>query len=93
MCVYFFFFWWGGGGGGSGYDLEQYVHDLPSDVKPAPSVALFKHGIKRNIKEPSKYYNDGTRKGQVLHARLRLECSFLDADLYRKQSLMSMWTF
>ena len=32
---------------------------------------------------PPKYYNLGSRKGQVLQARLRLECSLLNSDLYQ----------
>ena len=70
------------------FPLQQYVH-LPSKVKPAPSVASFKHGIKLNVKEPPKYYSVGTHIGQVLHASLRFECSSLNADLYREHIINS----
>ena len=66
------------------------LNDLSTNVKTARSVASFKQGIKLNIKEPPKYYNVGTPKLQVLHARLRLECSSLNADLYRKHIVNSI---
>ena len=62
---------------------------LPKDVKAGSSVALFKHGIKLDIKEPPKFYNAGTCKGQFLYARLRLEFSSMNADLYRKNIVKS----
>ena len=52
-------------------------NDLPNDTKNVSSVASFKHRLKRNLKPPPKYYNVGSRKGQILQARLRLECSSL----------------
>ena len=69
-------------------------NNLQSEIKSAFSVASFKHGIKRNITCPqSTTILTSTRKGQVLHARLRLECNSLNADLYWKQSFLPMWTF
>ena len=38
---------------------------------------------------PPKYYTAGSRKGQILHARLRMQCSSLNADLYRKNIIPS----
>ena len=38
---------------------------------------------------PSKYYNVGSHKGQILQARLRLECSSLNSDLYREHIVPS----
>ena len=37
----------------------------------------------------TKYYNVGSRKGQRLQARLRLECSSLNLDLYWKHIVPS----
>ena len=37
----------------------------------------------------SKYYKVGSRKGQILQARLRLGCSLLKSDLYRKHIVIS----
>ena len=42
------------------------------------------------LKARPKYYNAGARKGQVLHAMLRLECSSLNSDLYRKHIVPSL---
>ena len=43
-----------------------------------------KFRINRDITRPPKYYNSGTRMGQILHTHIRLECSTLNAHLYRK---------
>ena len=50
-------------------------NDLPYDIQNAPSVAFFEFKLNRNFKAPSKYNNAVSRKGYILHARLRLECS------------------
>ena len=57
--------------------------------KNASSVASFKHRLNRNLMPPPRYYNAGSRKGQILQARLRLECSSLNSDLYRKHTVPS----
>ena len=68
-------------------------NDLPNDIKNAPSVGSFKYKINKNLRSPPKFSNAGTRKGQILQARLRMECSSLNSDLHRKnivQSLLSV---
>ncbi|MEW8544385.1 MAG: reverse transcriptase family protein [Candidatus Thiodiazotropha sp.] len=62
---------------------------LPDDIKQATSVAAFKYRLNRDIKKPPKYYNAGTRIGQILHARMRMECSSLNSHLYRKNIVPS----
>lgn len=64
-------------------------NSLSDDVKSAPSVASFKFRLNRDLKKPPRYYNIGTRIGQILHARLRMECSALNAHLYRKNIVPS----
>ena len=64
-------------------------NDLPNDTKNASSVASFKHKLNRNLKPPPKYYNVGSFKEQILQARLRLECSSLNSDLYQKNIVPS----
>ena len=44
-----------------------------------------KHRLNRDLNKPPIYFNAGTRKGQILYARLRLECSSLNSHLYRKK--------
>ena len=64
-------------------------NELPDEIKSAPSIASFKYRLNRNLSKPPKYYNTGTRQGQILHARLRMECSSLNAHLYRKKIVPS----
>lgn len=64
-------------------------NNLSEDIKDANSVAAFKYRLNRNIKKPPKYYNAGSRKGQILHSRLRMECSSLNSHLYRKNIVPS----
>ena len=61
-------------------------NSLPNEVKEASSVAAFKHALNRNIKIPPKYFNAGTRMGQILHARLRMGCSLLNSTFIVKIS-------
>ena len=64
-------------------------NDFPVEVKDAPSVAAFKSRLNKVLNKPLSYYNNGTRIGQILQARLRLGCSSLNADLYRKNIVPS----
>ena len=59
-------------------------NSLPEETKRAPSVASFLHHLNRDINKPPIYFNAGMGKGQILHSRLRLECS-LNSHLYRKR--------
>ena len=58
---------------------------LPEDIKQTNSVLAFKSKLNANLRRPPKYYNIGTRQGQVLHARLRMECSSLNSHLYHSK--------
>ena len=62
----------------------QALYSLPEETKQAPSIASFKHCLNRDLYKPPIYFKAGTRKGQILHTRLRLECSSLYSHLYRK---------
>ena len=64
-------------------------NDLSDEIKTEPSVALFKYRLNNNLKKPPKYYDTGPRIGQILHTRLRMECSSLNAHLYRKNIIPS----
>ena len=64
-------------------------NDLPAEVKDAPLVAAFKSRLNKDLKKTPSYYNTGTRIGQILQARLRLGCSSLNADFYRKNIVPS----
>lgn len=64
-------------------------NSLPTETKEASSIAIFKSLLNRNIQPPPKYFNAGSRMGQILHARLRMGCSSLNSDLYRKNIVPS----
>ena len=61
-------------------------NNLAQEIKDASSVASFKYQLNRETRNraPPKYYSAGSRKGPILHARLCMQCSSLNADLYRK---------
>ena len=62
---------------------------LPEETKQSTTVLAFKNKLNTNLRRPPKYYNAGTRLGQVLHARLRMECSSLNSHLYHKNIIDS----
>ena len=57
-------------------------NSLPDDMKSAPSLNSFKFLLDRDKVKVPKYYYTGERKPQILHSRLRLGCSSLNADLF-----------
>ena len=59
-----------------------FVLGIPEDIKQATYVASFKYRLNKDIKKPPKYYI--MRIGQILQARMRMECSSLNSQLYRK---------
>ena len=58
-------------------------NNLPSHIRELNSIQSFKQAI-TCIQEVPKYYLDGCRQDQILHARLRMNCSFLKYHLYLK---------
>ena len=59
-------------------------NNLPNEIKESTSVSTFKFQLNKNHPKPHKYFNVGSRLDQVLGARLRIECTVLNADLYQK---------
>ena len=64
-------------------------NDLSDDTKAAPSVASFKYQLNKDLRKPPKFFNCGTRRGQIHHARLRMDCSSLNAHLHKKNIVPS----
>ncbi len=67
--------------------LPSVIRDwnrLDDNVRNAPSLMSFKSRISKNISKPSLLYKVGSRKPQILHTRLRLDCSSLNYDLHRR---------
>ena len=57
-------------------------NNLPTNIKESNSIHSFKQALSSlNIENnvPPYYYNTGSRRGQILHARLRMRCSSLKA--------------
>ena len=60
---------------------------LPPEAKNCNSLYSFKRSLNRNMTSIPKYYYIGDRKSQILHTRLRLQCSSLNADLFKNHIL------
>ena len=59
-------------------------NSLPNEVKQADSVNSFKCFLKKENRTVPKHYYSGMRKAQILHTRLRTNCSSLNLDLFLK---------
>ena len=59
-------------------------NDLPVEAKQIETVNSFKNFLNRNRSYVPRHYYTGKRKQQVLHTRLRTNCSALNYDLYLK---------
>lgn len=72
--------------------LPSVIRDwnsLPLDTRHSPSVEAFKASLNRNKQKSPHHYSYGSRRGQILHARLRLGCSSLNYDLQRRSLVES----
>ncbi|KAK3108292.1 hypothetical protein FSP39_005044 [Pinctada imbricata] len=64
-------------------DTVKKWNNLPQNVREDNSVSNLKlYLFKDNKQHP--YFNTGTRKGQILHSRLRMNCSSLNSTLFHK---------
>ena len=64
-------------------------NNLPNEVREMTSVSAFKKYLNRNKLQSPYYCHVGSHLCQILHARLRMQCSALHADLYRKNIVES----
>ena len=64
---------------------------LGQDVRESPSLQTFKYKFNSQYRTPPIYFDtiQTSRKGQILHARLRLECSSLNHHLFKKNLVES----
>ena len=67
-------------------------NNLPQEIKQSSSVASFKYQLNKDTQRraPPKFFSAGSRLGQILHARIRMACSSLNSDLYRKNIVPSI---
>ena len=61
--------------------LPSTWNNLSEDIRNAHTVTSFKYRRNRNRQIHPKDFNAGSRIGQILHARLRMECSSLSSHL------------
>ena len=62
---------------------------LPEDTRNINSTASLKYQLNNNLNPPPRYYNEGKRLAQILHSRLRTNCSSLNEHLYSKNIVQS----
>ena len=60
-----------------------FWNNLDISIRNSPTIFLFKNRVNGDIYKPPEYYNEGSRKLNILHTRLRHQCSSLKADLSR----------
>ena len=58
-------------------------NNLPTEIKQSDSVTTFKKHLVKTTPVP-KYYYTGKRRAQILHTRLRTNCSSLNLDLFTR---------
>ena len=63
--------------------LRQW-NSLPVEVRQLKTLSSFKTFLKKDLQSVPTYYYCGSRKAQILHARLRTGCSSLNMDLFHK---------
>ena len=59
-------------------------NSLPAEVKQSQTTHCFKYYFNKNETPVPKYYYSKNRKAQILHTRLRKNCSSLNLDLFLK---------
>ena len=62
---------------------------LPDEVKSADNIDSFKFLLNRDKPKPNQLYLHGERRLQVLHARLRTDCSSLNHHLFSRNIIDS----
>ena len=58
-------------------------NNLETSIRSTPTLDSFKIKLKTPLFKPPKYFGEGSRRLNIIHARLRHQCSSLNADLYR----------
>ena len=57
-------------------------NSLPQDVRNTDSAGCFKRKLNKNVRKIPTFYYSGHRNEQILHTRLRTECSSLNEHLF-----------
>ena len=64
-------------------DTIRLWNNLNIDIKIAPSVEAFKNKLNKDVKSPPNYFSMGSRKINIIMAKLRMNCSNLNSHLFR----------
>ncbi|MCG7868583.1 MAG: endonuclease/exonuclease/phosphatase family protein [Candidatus Thiodiazotropha taylori] len=59
-------------------------NSLSTETKQSDSVNSFKHSLNKDKPSVPSYFYTGSRIGQILHSRIRTNCSSLNLDLFLK---------
>ena len=59
-------------------------NNLTPEARQVDSLNMFKQFLNRDREKVPKYFYGGSRRGQLLHTRLRTNCSSLSNDLFLK---------
>ena len=59
-------------------------NNLPTEARQIASIDTFKQFLNSGREKVPKYFYCGSRRGQLLHTRLRTNCSNLNNDLFQK---------
>ena len=69
---------------------ERAWNNLPVETKQSASLQCFKNYLKKNTQtQVPKHYYIGSRRAQILHTRLRTNCSSLNLHLFLKNILLN----
>ena len=63
------------------YSIREW-NALPDNIKQSETVTSFKYALYKNVENCNKLFYYGDRYCNVIHARLRMECSALNAHLF-----------
>ena len=66
------------------FNLKRILPNEALEVKQIASLFSFKAFLNHGKRKVPKYYAIGKRKLQILHTRLRTNCSSLSSDLFFK---------
>jgi hypothetical protein len=69
--------------------LIMLWNNIPNHIRLNSSKYCFKRFLNRNFAKKSYYFNFGSRKEQIIFARLRLKCSSLKDHLFQKNIIES----
>ena len=58
-------------------------NNLDPLVKDSPSISSFKSKLQSQDECTPAYFSGGNRKAQIHHARIRMNCSLLNYDMYK----------